>query len=652
MMATAASNVGVTITLSGQDQASGAINRVAKSSDSAAASFASLTRVAAGAAAAIAAVGAAAAAARGLSAMVAETERLRASMSAVFGENGLQVAIDTARAIGGVGAESVAKLARTLDLASVKGQLTVEQLQKVTAIATKAGKDGDAALTAFADAIAKGNTRSLQQVGIFINAGRVLDEYARSVGKTTTQLTAAEKSQAVFDAAVEKAESVTGAASEAYATQDEALARLDNALLELKARLAESAGPVADIVNGIASAVEVTTRWTRVLLALAKVWQVQMERTFGLGLRMLHRLGQALKGDKSIKRTMMDLFREDTKDAADAWRNLSSEIDKAVKGPINRAADALGAVGLSLPGGTKRRRRGGVSITAADLAGGPARFKTKRRKRRSRVARDTFDPDAVLAADEPDTELTAEDKLANLEARTKGALDVINAGRRKLAKMTANERIVALQAEISAAEAAHQKRQELMRAFGMDERRVMEENARFAEMVSEKKVQLMKLENEQQQRNAQEAIAAADNWIGRVNQVGGALQSLLADQKGMETERAAIELAMTLGEAARLAIRSYYEGDYAGIAFAAANAGIALAQFGKVATAGSGGASSFENQFGGNQSGGGAVGSPGGASGGGRNVTVVFGQGVILGDQHTVARSIKGALTRIEGTGY
>lgn len=184
--------------------------------------------VAALAAGGVAALGvAAAAAAVKLTRALEEVERFRVQARAAFA-GGEQEALRFADTIGGVTVRSVVEFRSQLAASGVEANLTAQQLQNLTAIAANVGKTGDDALTALAQAIRTGNTRALNSVGVFINASRVQDEYAKSLGKTTTELTAQEKQAAVVAELQTKLSKNVEAANTVWARQDKALAELDN----------------------------------------------------------------------------------------------------------------------------------------------------------------------------------------------------------------------------------------------------------------------------------------------------------------------------------------------------------------------------------------------------------------------------------------
>ena len=176
----------------------------------------------------VAALGvAAAASAVKLTRALEEVERFRVQARAAFA-GGEQEALRFADTIGGVTVRSVVEFRSQLAASGVEANLTAQQLQNLTAIAANVGKTGDDALTALAQAIRTGNTRALNSVGVFINASRVQDEYAKRLGKTTTELTAQEKQTAVVAELQAKLSKNVEAANTVWARQDKALADLDN----------------------------------------------------------------------------------------------------------------------------------------------------------------------------------------------------------------------------------------------------------------------------------------------------------------------------------------------------------------------------------------------------------------------------------------
>lgn len=77
------------------------------------------------------------------------------------------------------------------------------------------GRDYSSVETAITKAIATGNASALKRAGIYVDSKTALDKYAASIGKTSTELTNAEKSQAVLNAVTKAGGSIAGA----YAAQ-------------------------------------------------------------------------------------------------------------------------------------------------------------------------------------------------------------------------------------------------------------------------------------------------------------------------------------------------------------------------------------------------------------------------------------------------
>jgi|DEB0MinimDraft_6_1074348.scaffolds.fasta_scaffold05627_3 hypothetical protein len=288
-----------------------------------------------------------------------EIERTRAALDSTFGTGkGVETAIGFARAIGGVGVDSVAKLATTLKATGLSAQITAAQMQELTARATTMGKSGDEALTAFARAIQTGNTRALQQVGTFINAGRVLDEYAKAAGKTTTELTQYEKQVAVLAAVQESLDQQMGSTSTTFARQDDVLARLSVAWTDFKFQLSEVlAGPAAGILETLAEAAEAMARFGRVAASVAVALGTTFTantRAAGIALGGMAAAAATLASGGSLK-TAVGLLERASDDAvasgigksADAWRKVYDEISKG-------SAKVRAVQSISTSGGLKK----------------------------------------------------------------------------------------------------------------------------------------------------------------------------------------------------------------------------------------------------------------------------------------------------------
>ena len=95
-----------------------------------------------------------------------------------FGD--LDTAYETAARTGyAFSMEGLAKGMNMLKAAHVPIELTADQLEKIGNLAESMGVDGNEGLTKFAEAIAKGETASLEALGIFIKSEDVVAEYAK-----------------------------------------------------------------------------------------------------------------------------------------------------------------------------------------------------------------------------------------------------------------------------------------------------------------------------------------------------------------------------------------------------------------------------------------------------------------------------------------
>ena len=150
---------------------------------------------------------------------------------------------------------------------------------------------------------------------------------------------------------------------------------------------------------------------------------------------------------------------------------------------------------------------------------------------------------------------------------------------------------------------------------------------------AEKEKQIEKDRRDERLRTASVSIQAADALFG----------ALIQNEKAL----APIKLAMTIGESALAFLRAKTPAEK--VAAVAAGA-VGVAQF--AAVMGGGGGAGGLPSVGGAATGPATVGAGAGGGGGGRVVNVTFGNGVVLGNPHEVARTIKGALAVSQGTGF
>lgn len=592
-MATASSNVQVKFTLRGEDRASSVINNVGRSADSASGGFAALGRAALGAGAALAAIAAAGGAAVRLAKMAESAERLRASMDfAGGGRGGFARIVALSDRIGGVGAESVGRFAAALRQSGVNGAFTADQLQRLTGIALTVGKTGDDALTALAQAVENANTRALKSIGIFINNSRVQKKYADRIGTTTTELTALQQRAAVVEAVQKQLAEATATSSERHAALDTALADLNNRFLELKVSAADVASP------GLAALTRQMSAATKAALNLLKA-----AKRLGGGSEA------GLAGDGG--------------------------------GPLGALARFAGASELT-PAARARIQRGLELRPLRNLpSGGTAEM--------FQAGRVFFGRLGNMLEDAGKGARKIAEGAANLASRGMGALAArrhrgrATRGRAAGSGAAVNEELfgflvggegdrlgaAALGEEFKLAKTKQQLRMEEM----ADQLRL----DAFADFMHQKDMERL-----QQKTDMYTGVASSvAGSVAGIMKMMGAEEQAMRVQAGVEglIALARAKVAFGMGKIPQA------------VALAAGGAGL-LAQA-AVGTGSSGGGGRPSGRFfgGADQFVPSAVGATA-AGGGGRTVVVNFGNGVVLGNPHEVARTIKGALAVSSGTGF
>lgn len=320
-----------------------------------------LAGAAAAATAGTVAVGAAvAAAAYKFTQWSVEIERTRAALDATFGAGkGVERAVGLARTIGGVGVESVAKLATTLQATGIGAQFTAQQLQELTGRATTMGKTGDEALTAFAEAIKSGTTESLKQVGTFINSERALKAFARTLGETSAEgLTQYERQLAVVQAVQADLNRNLATSGDRFDQQDRLLGRLDVAWTQLKFSVSEYlSGPAAGVLDAVVETIETFARWGKVIgavgSALAVTFTAQI-RAAGIAIGGLTAAmatfastGSLTKAGAILDRAALDAYNTSVVKTKDAWLAVGDAVSQGAQ--KIKAVDTLGAAGGLTP---------------------------------------------------------------------------------------------------------------------------------------------------------------------------------------------------------------------------------------------------------------------------------------------------------------
>ena len=123
----------------------------------------------------------------------------------------------TVTAIRGQGVE--AGVAQSLVAQFAQNQLKLSDATKLATVAQDAavisGRNSSEVLADLVHGVSTQNSLVLRNAGINVMAGRAMDDYAKSVGKATKDLTEAERAQAVLNAVLKDGDTIAGAYSEA-----------------------------------------------------------------------------------------------------------------------------------------------------------------------------------------------------------------------------------------------------------------------------------------------------------------------------------------------------------------------------------------------------------------------------------------------------
>jgi len=571
----------------------------------------------AAATAGVAAFGVAAvAAAVKISRATEQIERFRVQARAAF-EGGEQAALRFADAVGGVNVRSVVEFRSQLRAAGIDTQFTARELQNLTNTAARVGKTGDEALTALAQAIRTGSTRALNSVGVFINAGRVQDAYAKQLGKTTTELTALERQQAVVDELQRKLQRDVAASNTVWAEQDQQLARLDNNYERIKLAISEAfsdeAISVVRMLNGIID------EQTGLAEERRKAADANREATLELNRAYLatvdEGLYEMLRASKAVAMAMGQ-----TSGEASQFRTELVSLLRTTEGTARGVADSIDDVTGRLAGAFKLLGRASGLTMAFDAVTGDresldkiraarARERARRRRRVPRAA-----PVAAVERgdDAADRNRTQRD-LLDKEARAR-------------------------------AELAEQKRKEAEATFELANAEIM--------MARAKRDNLDRLAEEAKRldEQGQAAKRASGQTVEGYTAAGIAITDTIATQMKNERAanglRAAIEIAQSLSNAGKFASTGN-----PGFLAASIAHGTAAAIYAKNAIGGGSRGSGGGGARGGG--GGAAAGTPGGGGEGGGETTInVNFPGFVVGREADVAKQLKSLTAPLAGTGY
>lgn len=179
-----------------------------------------------------------------------KAERSFASMAQSVGQDINEIAEAMQEASGGA-----VSMQKSMELASQAIRLgvatTPEEFAKLTKAAANLGAAmGRGPVEAMED-IVRGIGRMspliLDNIGIMTNGGKVFEDYAKTIGKTASQLTDAEKKQALLNKAIEDGNKLTDAAATGFEKLDASLADLKNKGMK---ELSEEIEPLVDKFAG------------------------------------------------------------------------------------------------------------------------------------------------------------------------------------------------------------------------------------------------------------------------------------------------------------------------------------------------------------------------------------------------------------------
>jgi len=574
---------------------------------------------AAAATAGVAAFGVAAvAAAVKISRATEQIERFRVQARAAF-EGGEQAALRFADAVGGVNVRSVVEFRSQLRAAGIDTQFTARELQNLTNTAARVGKTGDEALTALAQAIRTGSTRALNSVGVFINAGRVQDAYAKQLGKTTTELTALERQQAVVDELQRKLQRDVAASNTVWAEQDQQLARLDNNYERIKLAISEAfsdeAISVVKMLNGIID------EQTGLAEERRKAADANREATLELNRAYLatvdEGLYEMLRASKAIAMAMGK-----TSGEASQFRTELVSLLRTTEGTARGVADSIDDVTGRLAGAFKLLGRASGLTMAFDAVTGDtaALDKIRAARERERARRRRRVPRAAPVA--------AVERGDDAADRNRTQRDLLDKEARARAELT------------------EQKRKEAEATFELVNAEIMMARAKRDNL--DRLAEEAKRLDEQGQAAKRASGQTVEGYTAAGIAIAGTIADNIKNERAANGLRAAIELAESISNAGKFSATGN-----PGFLAASIAHGTAAAIYAKNAigggSRGSGGGGRAASGGGGRGAGAGTSG--GGGDGGETTINVNF-PGFVIGRQEEIGKQLKSLTAPLAGTGY
>lgn len=131
-------------------------------------------------------------------------------------------------------------------------------MKTAKAVAEATGRDVMSVFDAIAESVKRGDTRMLRSIGIIVDQKKAYEEYAKSINKTTAELTLQERQQAVLNAVQVQGKQITdnlGSSIESNADkQEKAGVTVSNFLDKLSTTVQPIFGAILDGINAVLDA--------------------------------------------------------------------------------------------------------------------------------------------------------------------------------------------------------------------------------------------------------------------------------------------------------------------------------------------------------------------------------------------------------------
>lgn len=179
------------------------------------------------------------------------------------GANVQKLRADLEAASGGLA--DMEDILKTATIASTEFGAGIEKLPDILKIARAAsiqfGGDVEARFQQLVNAVASGNTRALREIGLFVDAGRAVDDFAKATGRAKTELNQVAERQAVLNAVLEKGQKVFAGVNIENGTIAQSSASVSAAFKEINDSFALIANAAfGQVFQDIASGVSATAR--------------------------------------------------------------------------------------------------------------------------------------------------------------------------------------------------------------------------------------------------------------------------------------------------------------------------------------------------------------------------------------------------------